>query len=49
MVAKVPGKSPNIPQRLTISETEADAWTRNDRCQARGYCERNPVYKKRNA
>jgi hypothetical protein len=49
MVAKAPGKSPSISERLTISETEADAWTRDDRCQARGYCERNTVYKKCNA
>jgi hypothetical protein len=34
MVAKAPGKSPSIPERWTISETEADAWTRDDRCQA---------------
>ena len=36
MAAKVPGNGPSIPERFTISETEADAWGRDDCCQARG-------------
>ena len=35
MADKPPGNGPTIPERLPISETEADAWTCDDRCQAR--------------
>src|SRR5262245_27268881 len=43
MADKLSGNGSSIPERLTISETEADAWACDDGCQARCYCRRNAV------